>query len=113
MQEIRMPVARDAQSKVRPAKRRNGLSVPAWLFYPVGVVRIWRTKRASWKKWVYTVIGLPVFIIVFAYAAIITFAAFLPALDRTCGQRADRTICNRAGDYSARFVATGNETNGT
>ncbi|MGZ8525890.1 MAG: cupin domain-containing protein [Chitinophagaceae bacterium] len=81
------------------------------LFYPVGVVSIWRGKASLWIKWLYTVLALPVFLLVAAYISIVLFAAFLPALDRTVGQRSDKTIYNHEGNYSATFVHTGQETN--
>ena len=81
------------------------------LFYPVGVVSIWRGKARLWVKLLYSILMLPVFLLVAAYFGIVLFAAFLPKLDRTVGNRADKTICNREGNYSATFVQTGRETN--
>ena len=81
------------------------------LFYPVGVVRIWRGKARLWVKLLYSILVLPVFLLVAAYLGIVLFAAFLPKLDRTVGNRADKTIYNREGNYSATFVQTGHETN--
>jgi quercetin dioxygenase-like cupin family protein len=81
------------------------------LFYPVGVVRIWRGKARLWVKLLYSILVLPIFLLVAAYLGIVLFAAFLPKLDRTVGNRADKTIYNREGNYSATFVQTGHETN--
>ena len=84
----------------------------AWLLlYPVGVVRIWRKKINVWIKLLYSILLLPVFLLVTIYAGILLFAAFLPPLDRTVGKRADRTVYNREGNYSATFVKSGYETN--
>jgi len=62
-------------------------------------------------KLLYSILALPVFLLVAAYLGIILFAAFLPKLDRTVGNRTDKTIYNREGNYSATFVQTGRETN--
>ncbi|MFC0776241.1 cupin domain-containing protein [Terrimonas alba] len=81
------------------------------LFYPVGVVRIWRGNARLWMKLVYSILVLPVFLLTAAWVGIILFAAFLPKLDHTVGKRADKTIYNHEGNYSATFVQTGTETN--
>jgi quercetin dioxygenase-like cupin family protein len=93
-------------------KKRTWASWLWLLFYPVGVVKAWRSKKHLWLKLAYTILGLPLFLIVFSYMAIIIFAAFLPSLDRSAVQRTDRTIVNSEGNYSATFVKTGAETNG-
>jgi quercetin dioxygenase-like cupin family protein len=95
-----------------PVKKRQWLYVLALLFYPIGVFRIWKTERRLWLKWLYAVLGLPLFSLVFGYLAIVVFAWFLPPLDRTVGNRADKTIVNSAGNYSATFLKTGSQTNG-
>ena len=83
----------------------------ALLFYPVGVIRIWREKTRLWIKLAYTTLILPVFLLVAGYLSIVLFAAFLPKLDRSVGHRSDKTIYNGEGNYSATFVQTGHETN--
>jgi quercetin dioxygenase-like cupin family protein len=93
---------------------------PGWLLatlfvicYPVGVSRIWkRNGRPVLAKWMYTIFGLPVFLVLYAFVGILLFAAFLPPLDRTIGQRNDRTIVNSTDDYSVTFLKTSKETNG-
>lgn len=60
----------------------------------------------------YTILGLPLFLLVFSYISIVAFALFLPSLDRTVGNRQDKTIYNTEGNYSATFIKTGSETNG-
>ena len=97
-----------AGSTAQKSKWKYRLSL---LFYPVGVVRIWRGKARLWVKLLYSILVLPVFLLVAAYLGIVLFAAFLPKLDRTVGNRADKTIYNREGNYSATFVQTGHETN--
>lgn len=84
----------------------------SFLLYPVGLVRVWRGQRAIGLKLLYTLIGLPVFLLLFAYGAIVLFACFLPPLDRSVGDRADRTIYNGDGRYFATFLQTGKETGG-
>lgn len=95
-------------SIVKKSKWRYRLSL---LFYPVGLVRIWRSKARLWMKLLYSILALPVFLLIAAYTGIILFAAFLPKLDRTVGNRPDKTIYNKAGNYSATFIQTGRETN--
>jgi quercetin dioxygenase-like cupin family protein len=80
------------------------------LFYPSGVFQIWRGKVRVWIKLLYSVLGFPAFLLGTAYLAIVLFAAFLPPLDRSVGNRPDRTIYNREGNYSATFIKTGHET---
>jgi quercetin dioxygenase-like cupin family protein len=94
---------------LRTEKWRFWLSL---LFYPIGVVKIWRVKDRLAMKVLYAALGLPVFLIFSAYIGIVIFAAFLPALDRTVGNRADKTVYNMEGHYSATFLKSGNETNG-
>lgn len=84
----------------------------AWLlFYPAGVIRIWRKKISLLIKLLYSILALPLFLILTIYPGIILFAAFLPPLDRTVGNRSDTTIYNSEGNYAATFVATGAGTN--
>lgn len=82
------------------------------LFYPVGIFKVWRAKGWLLLKLLYSVVGLVFFAIGAVYMAIVMFALFLPPLDRTVGDRTDKTIYNTAGNYSATFLKTGNETNG-
>lgn len=84
---------------------------PWLLFYPVGAIRIWRKRSALWVKLLYTLLLLPVFLLTATYLGIVLFAACLPPLDRTVGNRQDKTIYNRAGNYSATFVKSRAETN--
>ena len=93
-------------------KKRKWLSSLWCVFYPVGVFKIWRIKKRLWLKLLYTIIGLPLFLLIFGYIGTVSFAAFLAPLDRTVGNRSDRTIVNSEGNYSATFVKTGAETNG-
>ncbi len=92
--------------------KRKRYPSPWYLFYPVGVVKAWRSKRKTWVKLLYSVLYLPVFLVLFLYLGIVLFAAFLPPLDRTVGSRSDRSIVNKEGNYAARFIKTGAETNG-
>lgn len=100
------------QQAISPGKRNRWSPVLSLLFYPVGIYRIWKMEARRWIKWVYALLGLPVFLITFLYTCIILFASFLPPLDRGVGRRTDRTIINREGNYSATFIKTGFETGG-
>ena len=95
-------------STVKKSKWKRWLS---FLFYPTGVVRIWRSKAGLWIKLMYSILVLPVFLLITVYMSLVLFAAFLPELDRRVGNRTDKTIINREGNYSATFVKTGKETN--
>jgi len=86
--------------------------IAAYLFYPTGVVRIWKGKRLWWLRLLYTIIGLPIFLAVTLFLSIITFALFLPPLDMSVGKRTDRTVFNSGGNYRSTFLKTGAETNG-
>jgi len=101
-----------AKSTVLTVKKRKRILWLSLVFYPLGVFKIWRSKTNIWLRLVYTVIGLPLFLLVFGYATIIIFGAFLSPIDRTVGHRTDRTIINGEGNYSASFVKTAAETGG-
>ncbi|HRO45992.1 cupin domain-containing protein [Agriterribacter sp.] len=106
--ENTVSTAQNAASTVKKSKWKLGLSL---LFYPTGVVRVWRSSQRLWIKLLYSILALPVFLTVVVYAGIVVFAAFLPELDCTVGNRTDKTIYNREGNYAATFVKTGRETN--
>lgn len=96
-----------------PAARK--VSVWKWtafVVYPIGVIRIWKGDYRLWVRWLYTLIGLPFFLLIFFFLAIIGFAFFLPPLDMSVGNRPDRTIVNSGGNYKSTFLKTGNETGG-
>jgi mannose-6-phosphate isomerase-like protein (cupin superfamily) len=83
------------------------------IFYPVGVYRTWRKSSIPlWGKWTYTILGLPLFLIIYTIAGIIIFASFLPELDRSIGVRSDRTMRNSMDRYTVTFLKTSKETNG-
>jgi quercetin dioxygenase-like cupin family protein len=84
----------------------------AYLFYPVGVVRIWKSKRKWWLRLLYTVLGLPIFLAVTLFLGITGFALFLPPLDVSVANRPDRTVYFTEGNYKSTFLKTGAETNG-
>jgi quercetin dioxygenase-like cupin family protein len=89
------------------------LALLFFVFYPAGVYRVWKKGfRPTWLKWVYTITGLPVFLLVYSFLGIIVFASFLPELDRTIGVRSNRTINNSADNYTVTFLKTSKETNG-
>jgi len=81
-------------------------------FYPVGVVRIWRLKGWVIAKLAYSILGLVLFLISTLYLTVVLFALFLRPLDKNVGINLDRKIVNSAGNYSATFIKTGNETKG-
>lgn len=112
MESIQTTRVWTAENPVPVVKKTTWRSWLALLFYPTGVVKAWRSKKSIWLKLTYSLLGLPVFLIITAYLCVILFAAFLPTLDRTVGNRTDRTIVNSEGNYAATFIKTGAETNG-
>jgi quercetin dioxygenase-like cupin family protein len=84
-----------------------------FLCYPAGVYQLWKKRIGStWMRWTYTILGLPVFILVYLFAGIILFGTFLPELDRSIGERTDRTINNSMDRYKVTFLKTSKETKG-
>jgi quercetin dioxygenase-like cupin family protein len=85
------------------------LSILFLFFLPAGIFRIWKSDNNIFLKIAYALFGLPLFIVLYSFLGLIAFAAFLPPLDLTVGDRKDRTIVNSEGDYSATFVKTARE----
>jgi quercetin dioxygenase-like cupin family protein len=113
METLQIDTVRNEKKAAPVVREKSKWASRLWyIFYPAGVVKIWRQKKRLWLKLLYTLIGPPVFLIAFAYSSIVTFAAFLPSLDHTVGNRNDKTIVNSEGNYSATFIKTGAETNG-
>jgi len=112
MQTLQIDRVQAEENAVSTVKKRNWLSWLSLLFYPIGIIRLWRSKKSLWLKLTYTLVGFPLFLLLFGYTTIVIFAAFLSPLDRTVAHRSDRTIINGEGNYSATFVKTGAETNG-
>ncbi|GAB3174544.1 cupin domain-containing protein [Telluribacter humicola] len=82
------------------------------LFYPTGVYRIWTKRYPLWARLLYTLLGLPLFLLGSIYVGIVVFALFLPELDMSIGDRKDRTVINKVGNYATTFLKTGRETGG-
>ncbi|HTE32633.1 MAG TPA: cupin domain-containing protein [Chryseolinea sp.] len=112
METLQIKRVRIAKKAVPTVKKANKLKWLWLIFYPVGIYRVWRSKRRIGLKLIYTVLGLPLFLLLFGYAALLIFASFLPSLDRSVGRRQDRTVVNSEGNYSTTFVKTSAETNG-
>jgi mannose-6-phosphate isomerase-like protein (cupin superfamily) len=89
------------------------LTVLFFFCLPAGTIRIWKSGKNFFLKLIYTIIGLPIFVVSYALLGLVVFAAFLPPLDLSVGNRPDRTIINSGGNYSATFLKTANETNNT
>ena len=97
------------------ARKTPGFIIALLFFicYPVGLYHAWkRSQMPRWSKWIYTVLGFPLFLLTYTIIGIIAFAAFLPELDRSIGVRFDRTIVNTTDDYRVTFLKTARETNG-
>ena len=83
-----------------------------FVFYPAGIIKVWTIKRKLWLRLVYTILGLPLFLVLFSFLSIVVLGSFLPDLDMSIGNRTDRTIFNSNGNYSVTFVESGQETSG-
>lgn len=97
------------------SQRNSGIILALLFFvcYPIGVYRVWKKgSRPMWLKMVYTITGLPVFILIYTFFGIVIFGSFLPELDRSIGVREDRTIVSSIDHYTVTFLKTGKETNG-
>jgi mannose-6-phosphate isomerase-like protein (cupin superfamily) len=91
--------------------RKNALLlVLFFICLPIGIWKIWRSDKHLLLKTAYSLLGMPLFVVLYSFLAIILFAAFLPPLDLTVGDRKDRTIVNSDGNYSATFIKTARET---
>lgn len=112
MKDLTVPAGTPAQKTEMQLKTEKWRFLLPLLFYPVGIVRIWRMKGWLVAKLAYSVVGLVLFVISTGYLAIVLFAAFLPPLDNSVGTNLEKTIYNTAGNYSATFLKTGNETHG-
>lgn len=84
----------------------------SFVFYPTGLIHIWKGNYRLWVRLLYTVVGFPIFLLIFLYLAITGFASFLPPLDMSVGNRPDRTVYNSGGNYRSTFLKTGHETGG-
>ncbi|HSC52531.1 MAG TPA: cupin domain-containing protein [Phnomibacter sp.] len=97
-----------------PVQTAKKASIPLWfwlILYPAGLIFIWKTRvRFVWKL-LYSLVAAPLTLLSLLYAGILVFSAFLPPLDRSVGNRTDRTIVNSEGNYSATFIKTARETN--
>ncbi len=80
--------------------------------YPLGVYKVWKQKYPGWIKASYTILGLPVFLIVFIYLTIVVLGFILPDLDRSTSPHLARTVWNKEGNYSCTFIKTRRETEG-
>ena len=97
-------------SNLNSFKENFVLSVFFFLCLPIGAYRIWKSGKNIFGKLAYIALGLPFFIVSYLFLALIVFSSFLPPLDLSVGNRNDRTIVNSAGNYSATFIKTANET---
>jgi len=86
------------------------LFVLFFICLPAGAFRLWKSGKNVFRSLIYTLLGLPFFIVLYSFLALSVFALFLPPLDLSVGNRKDRTIINSEGNYSASFIKTANET---
>lgn len=112
MKDLLVPAANGLQKSQISLKTEKWLLSLSLLFYPLGIIKIWRVKGWIALKLCYSIFGFVFFLILSGYLSIVVFALFLPPLDRSVGNRADKTVYNNAGNYSATFLKSGNETNG-
>ena len=81
-----------------------------YLFYPAGVLRVWQQQHRLWVRVLYTLAGLPVFLVSTIYFSILVFASFYPSIDTGVSKRGGRTVYKSDGNYRSAFLKTGNET---
>lgn len=82
-----------------------------FLFFPLGAVRIWKLKKQWLLKVLYTILGIPLFLALYTFLGIVFFAAFLPPVDLSIGDRKDRTVVNSLDHYVSTFIKTSHDTN--
>lgn len=98
------------------SQRKNGfrenliLLALFFLCLPAGFIRIWNSQWRMSMKIIYAALGLPIFLVLYAFIGLVAFAVFLPPLDLSVSDRPDRKIINSEGNYSATFIKTANET---
>jgi len=108
--ETKAPLAAPSPAAVTPTWALLAL-LP--LAYPLGVYRCWKRSEAGWVfKGLYTVLGLPVFLLCFGLTTMLLLTALLPPLDKSVGNRPDRTVRSNAGNYESTFLKTSRETGG-
>jgi mannose-6-phosphate isomerase-like protein (cupin superfamily) len=73
---------------------------------------LWKSKLSRGIKLTLMLVGLPLFLVLFAYTAIVGFSLFLPELNMEVGDRTDRTVRNSLGNYESTFLKTRKETKG-
>jgi quercetin dioxygenase-like cupin family protein len=112
MKDLTVPAGENARRPEILFNTEKRTFLLSLLFYPVGVIRIWRVKGWIIAKLLYSIVGLVLFLISALYLMVVLFALFLPPLDKEVGLNLEKTIFNTEGHYSATFVKTSNETHG-
>lgn len=88
------------------------LALLFFIFFPAGAVQMWKLKKLWWLKVLYTILGIPLFLVLYTFIGIVVFAAFLPPIDYGMADRKDRTVVNSMDKYASTFVKTSRETHG-
>jgi quercetin dioxygenase-like cupin family protein len=112
MKDMIIPAGNDLQKAEMHLSTKKWKVLLSLLFYPMGIVRIWRVKGWLLAKLFYSIFGFILFLVTTVYLSIVLFAFFLPPLDNSVGTNLEKTIYNGEGNYSATFLKTGNDTNG-
>jgi quercetin dioxygenase-like cupin family protein len=99
---------------MNPTRRRDGWLAAVLLFLcaPWGLYKLWRMRAGYWLIVPSALISLPVFLVLYAFAGTVAFAAFLPALDLSVGENLDRTVRYKEGRYESTFLEDARDTNG-
>ncbi len=98
-----------------PARRRWNVFTAILLLVlcaPWGLVRLWRRRVRWWFLAPYALVGLPLFVVTYAFVGLVVFASFLPALDLSVSEHAPRTVRFSEGNYESTFVETSRDTGG-
>jgi quercetin dioxygenase-like cupin family protein len=98
------------------SSRNPARSIVTWLLLllclPWGWLRLRKARAGVLMLTSTALLGLPLFVVLYAFVGLQIFAAFLPELDLSVGERTDRTIRNSGGNYESTFLKTGRETGG-
>ncbi|NCU05244.1 MAG: hypothetical protein GXC73_14790, partial [Chitinophagaceae bacterium] len=70
MKNIINTAVRTEGNTASTVKKRKWKQRLLLLFYPIGVVRIWRSKKSLWLKLAYSILALPVFLLISIYIGV-------------------------------------------
>jgi quercetin dioxygenase-like cupin family protein len=87
-------------------------AVALLLCAPWGLYKLRKLRASYWLIVPCALVALPVFLVLYTFAATLAFAAFLPDLDLSVGENLDRTVRFQEGRYESTFLEDARDTNG-